>query len=458
MGETIHNELIAMSRFFETGETRPFSWRKTQLKILYKALKEYEEKIAAALYADFRKPLTESYVTETGMLKAEISFTLKNLRKWMRPDKPGTNFLNFPSKSRIYKEPLGVVLVIGPWNYPFMLSLLPLINAIGAGNCVVLKPSEVASASSALMAEIIGKHFSPAYIKVVQGDGEKTVSELMNFRFDHVFFTGGTAVGKKIYEMAARQLMPVTLELGGKSPVVVAQDADIPVTAKRICAPKFSNAGQMCVAPDYVLAHESIAQRLLEEMKKCIRSFYGEEPFQSPDYARIINERQFSRLCSYLEEGRIYYGGRTNSAELYIEPTIMMDIAPNARILEEEIFGPILPVLTYASEEELFQHLSSHPSPLALYVFTNNTGYAEKLMNAFPFGGGCINNVAYHLMNPQLPFGGIGNSGIGAYHGIHGFNTFTHRKAVMQTPVWFDPSLKYPPFGDSLKWLRKFLK
>ncbi|MCM5529456.1 aldehyde dehydrogenase [Parasegetibacter sp. NRK P23] len=458
MGEVLHNELIAMRRFFETGETRSLSWRQTQLKIMYRALEEYEEKIAAALFADFRKPLTESYVTETGMLKAEISFTLKNLRKWIRPEKPGTNFLNFPSKSRIYKEPLGVVLVIGPWNYPFMLTLLPMINAIGAGNCVVLKPSEAAPASSALMAEMIGKYFSPAYIKVVEGDGEKTVGELMNFRFDHVFFTGGSNIGKKIYEMAARQLMPVTLELGGKSPVVVAQDADIPVTAKRICAPKFSNAGQMCVAPDYVLAHESVAQRLLEEMKKCIRSFYGEEPFQSPDYARIINERQFSRLCSYLSEGRIFCGGKINAEELYIEPTIMVDIAPNTRIMEEEIFGPILPVLTYTSEEELFQNLSRHPSPLALYVFTNNTGYAEKLMKAFPFGGGCINNVAYHLMNPRLPFGGIGNSGIGAYHGLHGFHTFTHRKAVMQTPVWFDPSLKYPPFGNRLKWLRKFLK
>ena len=452
-------DLPAIRRHFQSGATRPYEVRRQQLLLLRESLLRHEPAIAEALYTDLKKSREEAYGTETGLVLAELNNTLKNLRKWMRPHRAGTNLVNLPSSSRIYRDPLGVVLIIAPWNYPVQLALIPLIGAIAGGNCAVVKPSEYAPATSALLEKMLTALYLPEYVRVVQGDGADVVTGMIqSFRFDHIFFTGSVPVGRRIYQLAAKDLVPVTLELGGKSPVVVEQDADVATAARRIVLGKFINAGQTCVAPDYLLVHEDIRQRLLTGLQEALLAFYGAKPEESYDYAKIIHEKRFETLVSYLSQGRIIAGGRHDRQRMFIEPTLMEDVPPESPLMQEEIFGPILPVFTYRNMEEALGIVRQHPDPLAFYLFTRDAGKQQAWMEQFTFGGGCINNTVWHFANHHLPFGGVGNSGTGAYHGKYSFQVFTHAKPVMQTPVWIDPSIKYPPYKGKLKWFRFFFR
>ena len=453
------DNLIQMRNYFNSGITKPFSFRKEQLIKLKAAVKKYEDQLHQALYADLKKSPEECWVTETGFLLSEITHTLKNLKNWMDPESVSTNLLNMPSKSFVMQEPLGIILIISPWNYPFQLLMTPLAGAMAAGNCVVLKSSEFAPATSAVMKQLIEETFDKNYIQVVEGDGATVIPEMMNnFTFDHVFYTGSTAVGKIIYKMAAERLVPVTLELGGKSPCIVEEDANIQVTAKRIAFAKFSNAGQMCVAPDYVLVHHTKKQQLIEAFKKTLPAFFGADASTSYEYGRIINEKQFDRLTRYLQEGKIVCGGNSNRDELYIEPTIMEDVSLDTAIMQEEIFGPILPIISFENTKEAKAIITNNPNPLAFYVFTSDKAKEQDWLTSVPFGGGCVNNTALHLTNHNLPFGGRGFSGSGQYHGKYSFETFSHKKAVMKTPTWFDPAIKYPPFKGKMKLFKMVIR
>jgi aldehyde dehydrogenase (NAD+) len=454
----IANDLLrSMRAFFDSGETKSYAFRRLQLQRLKNCIEESEAAIHAALYQDLKKSAEESFATETGFVIAEINDALKKLRDWMSPKRVATNLVNLPSRSKIMHEPLGVVLIIAPWNYPFQLLINPLVGAIAAGNCVALKPSELAPATSACISKIIASVFEPRYISVFEGAGATVIQGLMNsLRFDHIFYTGSTNVGRQIYRAAAEQLIPVTLELGGKSPCIVEADADLKVAAKRIVLGKFLNAGQTCIAPDYLLVHESVKSRLIEFMKVSIRDFYGEDAKLSNDYGKIINHMRFDKLSEMLKDGRIIHGGRSDREVLYIEPTIIEDAPLNSEIMSEEIFGPLLPVHSFITTEEAMAMIQLHPDPLAFYIFTSSDKRAEQWLSNVSFGGACVNNTAWHLANYHLPFGGIRNSGMGRYHGKHSFEVFTHAKAVLTTPTWFDPAIKYPPFKGRLglfRWL-----
>ena len=444
--------LPAMRRYFDSGVTRPYTFRRDQLKKLKSTILNYESQLYNALFADLKKSPEEYWVTELGLVISELNFMEKNLRRWMEPEKVATNVLNLPSKSKVLKEPLGVVLIIGPWNYPFQLLINPLLGAIAAGNCAVLKPSEFAPATSMIMKKIIEECFAPEYILYVEGSGAEIVPQLMNsFVFDHVFYTGSTAVGKIIYKMAAEHLVPVTLELGGKSPAIVESDANIAVAARRVALAKFSNAGQMCVTPDYVLVHESRKEKLLDGLTLAVRQFFGNNAEESYNYGKIINAKQFERIISYLHQGTKVIGGKHNKENLFIEPTIITDVPLDAPVMKDEIFGPVLPVISFKTIDEAKNIIAQNPNPLSLYVFTSSVKKEKEWLESVPFGGGCINNASWHLTNHHLPFGGRGFSGMGNYHGKYSFDTFSHRKAVMKTPAWFDPAVKYPPFKEKLK-------
>lgn len=446
------NALSAMRLFFESGATKGYRFRKEQLVKLRDAIKKFEQPLHEALYADLKKSPEECWVTETGFLQAEINNTIRHLSQWMEPETKSTNLLNLPSRSFVVHEPLGVVLIIGPWNYPLQLLFTPLCGAIAAGNCVVLKASEFAPATARVMKEIISTTFNPEYILFTEGDGAAVIPAMMNnFSFDHVFYTGSTVVGKIIYKMAAERLVPVTLELGGKSPCVVEADANIKVAARRIVMTKFSNAGQMCVAPDYVLVHETKKQELAEAMQLTLKQFFGEQPEESYNYGKIINEKQFNRVAAYLSQGKIICGGRTDSSKLFIEPTLLEEVSLDAPVMQDEIFGPVLPIIEFKTFDEAKQIIARHPNPLAFYVFTSSRKKENEWLSGVAFGGGCVNNASWHLTNHNLPFGGRGFSGTGQYHGRYSFETFSHKKAIMKTPTWFDPAIKYPPFKGKLK-------
>jgi aldehyde dehydrogenase (NAD+) len=448
-----------MRSYFESGNTRPYAFRKKQLEILKAAILKYENEINAALYSDLKKSPEEAYATETGQVISEINVALKNLHRWMKPDKAKTNLLNFPSSNRIYHEPKGVVLIISPWNYPLQLVLIPLVGAIAGGNCSILKPSELAPATANIIEKIITEVFPTDYIKVYQGEGSEIVPALIeSFKFDHIFYTGSTAVGKIMYQMAAKTLTPVTLELGGKSPAIIESDANLTIAAKRIIIGKFINAGQSCVAPDYLLIHKDIFEKFLDTLKETLQLFFGSNPKQSNDYGKIINEKHFEKLISYLGDGEIVTGGNYDRGSLFIEPTILKNIKDDAAIMKEEIFGPILPVISFDSLDDALNIIKKNEKPLAFYVFTSDKTKEKAWLEKVPFGGGCINNTIYHFSNPHFPFGGVGNSGIGAYHGKYSFELFTHAKPVLKTPVWFDPNIKYPPFKGKLKWLKFFIR
>lgn len=451
--------LQKLREYYHSGATRTYTFRKTQLQQLKQAVLLHEEELYAALYQDLKKSKEETWVTEIGFMISEINAALKNLKHWMASEKVNTNLLNLPSSSFIMNEPLGVVLIIGPWNYPLQLLFTPLAGAIAAGNCVVLKPSEFAPATSAIMKKIIESAFSKDYILYVEGDGSVVVPSLMNnFRFDHVFYTGSTHVGKLVYKMAADKLVPVTLELGGKSPCVIEADADIKIAAKRIALTKFSNAGQMCVAPDYILVHEKVEAEFTAELKKALIKFFSEEPGNSENYGRIINQKQFDRVIGYLKEGRIVHGGNYNREQLYIEPTIMKDVSPESSLMKDEIFGPIVPVFSFTTAQEAKSVIERNPDPLAFYIFSSSEKKSNWWLQNIAAGGACVNNASWHLTNHHLPFGGRGNSGIGRYHGKFSFDTFTHKKAVLKTPTWFDPAIKYPPFKGKLGLFKKVIR
>lgn len=445
-------DLTALRQYFNSGVTRSYQFRKEQLQKLKQAVLDHEQELYDALFTDLKKSPEETWVTETGFLLSEINNAIKNLRRWMQPERTATNLLNLPSSSYVMREPLGTVLIIGPWNYPFQLLFTPLAGAMAAGNCVVLKPSEFAPATAAIMKKIIEENFSPEYILYVEGNGAEVVPQMMkDFVFDHVFYTGSTAVGKIIYKMAAEHLIPVTLELGGKSPCIVENDANIKVAARRIAMTKFSNAGQMCVAPDYVLVQESKKNELIQALKSSIQSFFGEKPEESYNYGKIINEKQFNRILTYLSQGTIVLGGRSDKEKLFIEPTILSDVSLDAAVMKDEIFGPVLPVISFTTADEAKAIISRNTNPLAFYVFTSNKKKEKDWLENIAFGGGCVNNASWHLTNHNLPFGGRGFSGTGNYHGKYTFETFSHKKAIMKTPTWFDPDVKYPPFKGKLK-------
>lgn len=455
----MNDQLYALQRYFDSGITRSESFRKESLKKLRDSILHYEKELYEALYTDLRKSPEESWVTELGIVVNGIRSALHNLGRWMNAERVPTNLLNLPSSSKIMKEPLGVVLIIAPWNYPFQLLINPLVGAIAAGNCIVLKPSEFAPATDAVMKKLISTIFPKEYILYAQGEGQIILPAMMNsFRFGHVFYTGSTAVGKIIYKMAAEQLVPVTLELGGKSPCLIESDADIKTAARRIAVTKFSNAGQMCVAPDYVLVHSSKKEALVSAMKKSLLQFFGEKAEDSSSYGKMINEKQFNRVLSYLSKGNILHGGRSDKSKLFIEPTLIDNVSTQDPVMKDEIFGPVLPVLSFQEKDEAMKIINQNPDPLAFYVFTSSRSKEKGWLNSVPFGGGCVNNASWHFTNHHLPFGGRGFSGTGNYHGKYSFDVFTHRKAVMKTPSWFDPDIKYPPFTGKLRLFKWVLR
>lgn len=455
----IIDELKSMREYFRSRKTYPVSFRKEQLRKFKEQVIRYESQIYEALYADLRKSKEECWATENGFLIAEINHTLNHLDDWADDQPVSTNLLNFPSSSYIMQEPLGVVLIIAPWNYPFQLMLTPLVAALAAGNCAVIKPSELAPATENVIQKIIAESFDENYVKMVKGEGGKIVPELVNgFHFDHIFYTGSTQVGKLIYKMAAEHLVPVTLELGGKSPALIESDAHLKIAARRIAMAKFSNAGQMCVAPDYVLVPQSMEAEFIEHFKKVLRDFFGEDASSSYDYGKIINEKHFDRLVNYLKDGEIVTGGRHDRTKLFIEPTLIRKIEADAPVMQEEIFGPILPVISYQAKEEALAIIEKHKNPLAFYIFSSSKKNQQYWLNHVQAGGVCINSAAIHLTNPSLPFGGRGNSGTGQYHGKFGFDTFTHPKAVLKVPTWLDPSIKYPSYKGKLSLFKKIIR
>ncbi len=457
---TFHNitRMIQKQReFFAGGATRDISFRKKQLVVLEKAILKNERAIMDALHEDLRKPEFESYAAEIGILYPEIRTAVKNIYAWTRARKVSTPVLHFLSSSYVYQEPYGVALIIGPWNYPFQLTIAPLIAAMAAGNCAMLKPSELSPATSHVIARIISENFDPSYIAVFEGGVEETKS-LLHEKFDYIFFTGGTAVGKIIMNAAAQNLTPVTLELGGKSPTIVHRDAHLEYAAKRIAWGKFFNAGQTCLAPDYLLVHQEVKNKFIEIFKKTIISFYGDDPSKSRDYARIINDWHFARVCALMKAGNIIHGGYTDPKERYIAPTVIDNVSLEDAIMKEEIFGPLLPVLTYDDIEQPLCIINSMPRPLALYLFTNSRKIEKRVLERTHFGGGCINDTVSHVGSTALPFGGIGDSGMGQYHGEAGFDTFSHKRSILKRSNLVDMKLRYPPYGNRVKLLQKLFK
>ena len=443
--------------YFMSGATQPYAFRLLQLQRLKKVVLEHERQLYDALYADLKKTDEDAWATEIGFFLSELNHTIKHLKDWMEPKSVATNLVNLPSTSFTIQEPLGVVCIIAPWNYPFQLLFTPLIGAIAGGNCAVLKPSEFAPATAKVMSKIVEALFPTNYILYVEGEGALVLPSLLTEnRFDHIFYTGSTMVGKIIYKYAAEQLVPVTLELGGKSPAVITSDANLRVAARRLANPKFSNCGQMCIAPDYILVPSELKDKLIKELIIAIQSFYGADAEASEHYGKIINDRQWLRLTSYLGDGEIVYGGKSNRENLFIEPTIMTGVHPDAKIMQDEIFGPILPILTYDSNEEALAIINKNPNPLAFYVFTENKADEQYWLTNVPSGGACVNNATMHITNHDLPFGGRGFSGTGGYHGKQSFDTFTHTKSVLKTPTWIDPGFKYPPYKGKA-WLLKRL-
>lgn len=432
-------------------------YRKETLIKLLNTIILYEEEIIQALQNDFNKPVFESVLTETNYVIADLKDTIKNLHRWAKPKKVLPSILNFPSTDYIYKEPYGKVLIIAPWNYPFQLALCPLISAVAAGNQVVLKPSELTPKTSEVIAKIILKSFDKSHVEVVEG-GAEVSQKLLSQRWDYIFFTGSVAVGKIVAMAAAKNLTPVTLELGGKNPCIIDETANLKLAAKRIVWGKFINAGQTCIAPDYILIQKDMKTHFIEYLKVEITNAYGENPDLSPDFARIVNTKNWLRLANLIDETKVIFGGQTDIENRYISPTLIDESDTNSLIMQEEIFGPILPILSYENETELSSVISKYEKPLALYVFSENKSFSKKIIIQFSFGGGCINDTVVHFSNKRLPFGGVGHSGIGAYHGSLSFDVFSHKKGIVKKANWLDLTLRYAPYKDKLSLIKKILK
>ena len=440
--------------FFQSGATQPLRFRLAQLRRLHDALLADEPALLAALHADLRKPSQEAFATEIGLVLAEIRHALRHLRAWMKPDRRRTPWLAWPARGYVRPEPRGVALIIGPWNYPLQLLFSPLVGAMAAGNCAVLKPSEFAPETARVMARLIGAAFPDEYVAVVAG--ERDVAEaLLHEKFDRIFFTGSTPVGRAVMAAAARHLTPVTLELGGKCPCLVCADAPIDVTARRIAWGKFMNAGQTCVAPDFVLVDQKVQNALVAALKRTLREFYGDDPQKSPAYGRIVNRRHWERLRGYLGQGQLAYGGQHDADDLYLGPTILTNVPVDAPVMQEEIFGPILPVLEFNDLDHALEMLRERPTPLALYLFSRDRGTQECVLAGTRSGGVCLNDTITHMVGHGLPFGGLGESGLGAYHGKASFDSFTHYRSVLRRSFAIDPKLRYPPARVSLPTLQR---
>ena len=431
--------------------------RKKLLLDLLHELETQEDQILNALYADFKKPFFEGVLTETSFVKSELKTTIKNIHRWSKSKRIFPSLLNFPSSDFIYREPYGKVLIIAPWNYPFQLALCPLIAAVAAGNQVVLKPSELTPHTAEIIAKICNKVFNQDQVDVVLGDSA-VAQKLLSQRWDYIFFTGSVAVGKIVAKAASEFITPVTLELGGKNPCIVDETANLRLAAKRIVWGKFINGGQTCIAPDYLLVHRNIKDQFVQHLIDEIKNAYGENPQDSEDFCRIVNEKNWLRLCELLQGNQILFGGQTDKTDCYIAPTILDEPALTSAIMAEEIFGPLLPILSYTVEEDLSKIIHRYEKPLSLYVFSNNTTFSKKIMQTYSFGGGCINDTVIHFANKRLPFGGVGYSGIGAYHGRWSFDTFTHRKSVVKKANWLDLPLRYAPYNGKLSLIRKMLR
>jgi acyl-CoA reductase-like NAD-dependent aldehyde dehydrogenase len=458
MASTDVSQTIAdIRRYYNSGQTRSVSFRIQQLRKLKSMIRSHEDEIIQALYHDLKKPPFESYASEIGIMYVEIEHAIRHIKSWSHPKRVATPIIHFLSSCRIYQEPYGVVLIMGPWNYPFNLLIAPLVGAIAAGNCVVIKPSELASDMSGTFTGLISKYFHPDYIRAVEG-GVEISQQLLAEKFDYIFYTGSTAVGRVVMEAAARNLTPVTLELGGKSPCIVDEDASLDYTVKRIAWGKFFNAGQTCIAPDYCLVHSAIKDVFLEKMKKTIQDFYGEDPMQSADYARIVNVRHFQRLTRLLSDGNIIAGGKTDSTNLYIAPTLIDKVSLQDSIMKEEIFGPLFPIMTFEWLDQAIDMVNRLPRPLALYYFSNNVYNQKKILTKTSSGGGCINDTISHIGSQTLPFGGIGDSGMGAYHGRTSFDTFSHSKGILTRSNLVDMPLRYPPYCNNVKLLKKIFR
>lgn len=454
------NPQLLVSRqqaFFASGATRSLAFRREQLDKLRAAIQAHEAELYEALKHDLHKSERDSFLTETAMCLMEISFIRKRLSRWIRPKKARTPLTHIGSRSVIYPEPHGCVLILAPWNYPFQLAVAPLIGAIAAGNCAVLKPSELTPRVSAVIARMLGETYPPDYIAVLEG-GVEASEALLAEPFDYIFFTGSPAVGRIVMERAARRLTPVTLELGGKSPVIVHRDADLEKAAKRIAWAKTLNAGQTCVAPDYLYVHEEVKERFLASLQRQAAIFYGNDPLRHPDLTRIVNERHFKRLVSYLSEGRIVFGGGYDPSTRAMELTVLEDMPQGTSVMEDEIFGPILPAIPYRDMNEVLAGIGSRPKPLSLYLFTESAELTHRVLESVSFGGGAVNDAIYHLASPYLPFGGVGSSGMGAYHGKASFDTFTHYKSVLHQTTAFDLPFRYPNAKVKLSLLRRLMK
>lgn len=453
----IQNIVENQKTFFKSQKTKDVAFRKACLISLREELKKREKQIAKAMYEDFRKPEFETVMTETGIVINELNLAIRKLHSWAKSRCVIPVLVNFPSTSHIYKEPYGTVLIIAPWNYPFQLVFSPLIGAIAAGNTVVIKPSEHSANTSRVVSEIIAAVFDPAHVTVIEGE-VAVAARLLRERWDYIFFTGSVAVGKIVAKAAAEHLTPATLELGGKNPCIVDETAVLKLAAKRIVWGKFINCGQTCIAPDYVLVHESVKHDFVEHCKNEIVQTYGENPRLSTDYARIINFHNFEVLQHKIAGEKLLAGGITDSKDLYFSPTLIDNPRMDSPVMKNEIFGPILPVISYKNEEELNSIIGSYEKPLALYVFTNHVKFMKRIIANHSFGGGTINDTIVHFANHRLPFGGVGHSGIGAYHGRHSFDTFSFEKGITTRYNWLDLPVRYAPYRDKMKALKFFMK
>ena len=455
--DSVTNMVQSQKDFFFSGKTKSKAFRVKMLETLAEQIRVNEEAVCEALRIDLNKSKTEAYLTEIGFLLDEIRYTLKNLDKWMKREKVKTAMTHIGSKGYKIAEPYGVTLIIAPWNYPFQLQLAPLIGAIAAGNTAILKPSELTPTTSHLLASLINNVFDPAYIKVLEG-GVETTSHLLEQPFDYIFFTGSVPVGKIVMQAAAKQLIPVTLELGGKSPCIVDHTANLELAAKRIAFGKWTNAGQTCIAPDYLYVHKDIRDRFVQELQKVVSAFYGDNPIENDEYPKIVNDRHFNRVKNYLTDGKILFGGQFDEEKRKLAPTLLTPSNMEVSVMTEEIFGPVLPIIEFDDIQEVIQFVTDRPKPLALYLFTTNEQLEKSVIEHISFGGGCVNDTLMHIATPYLPFGGVGESGIGSYHGESSFVTFSHYKSVLKQTNRFDIRLRYPNAKNRLKRIKRFMK
>ena len=444
-------------RFFLSGSTLSYDFRKAMLLRLKDAMKKRESEILSALHEDLGKSEFEGYATELGVTYEEINYLLKNLRKLMRKKKVHTPITQFRASSYIIREPMGSTLIMSPWNYPLMLTLVPLAAAIAGGNTVIVKPSRYSRATSAVMKRMIDETFGEEYIALFEG-GRETNEALLELRYDMIFFTGSPSVGRLVHSKCTEHLTPCILELGGKSPVIVDGSADISLAARRIAWGKFLNAGQTCVAPDYLLIQKGLEEKFIEAFRKEIGKMFGPDPLLSDDFPKIINERHFERVNSLIAGSKAAIGGSSDREKMKIEPTLLYPVFPEDPVMQEEIFGPVLPLLTFSSLDEAVEFVREREKPLALYIFSSDRKNIDKVLSSVSFGGGCVNDTVVHLTAPELPFGGVGNSGMGSYHGSKGFEAFTHGKSIMNKAAWMDLPVRYAPFGGKIKLLRMLMK